>query len=173
MQPHQYALAAGIAWMITLLILPLLITKARRHAYDLGVEDGKAIQNHTLKLQLREARQALQDLRAQLERATQECTLQLDARKASITALKASIAELKARIMSYTGLAVTRADYDLMINAAETLELAEKTWKVTPGTEPWRYRAAQQRQDTQALAMRMHAHLRSTPATAANTEEAA
>lgn len=68
---------------------------------------------------------------------------------------------------------VTRADYDLLINTAESLKLAEKTWEALRGTEPGRKRAAQQQQDIQALAMRVHFQLRSTPATTARTEETA
>lgn len=91
----------------------------------------------------------------------------------TVANLKRTINELEERIMSYTGLPVTRADYDLLISAAESLELAEKTWKALPGTEPGRKRAAQQQQDIHALAMRVHFQLRSTPATAAKMEEAA
>ncbi|MFP3372457.1 hypothetical protein [Pseudomonas sp. SIMBA_068] len=87
--------------------------------------------------------------------------------------LKRTITELEERIMTHTGMPVTRTDYDLIINAAETLGLAEKTWKVAPGTEPWRHRAALQRQDMQALAMRVHAQLRTTPSSTAVTEAAA
>lgn len=74
---------------------------------------------------------------------------------------------------SYQGMPVTRSDYDLLINAAETLLLAEKTWKALPGTEPGCKRATQQQQDIQALAVRVHFQLRRTPATAANMETAA
>ncbi|KAF1312726.1 hypothetical protein BLX42_01900 [Pseudomonas sp. SG-MS2] len=173
MQPHQYALAAGIALLVTLVALPFLLAMARSRAYELGMEDGKAIANSILKLQLKEARNAQQTLQVELQRTQQDCTQQLDARLANIEALKGHIAELEERIMSYTGLPVTRADYDLLISAAESLELAEKTWKALPGTEPGRKRAAQQQQDIQALAMRVHFQLRSTPATAAKMEVAA
>lgn len=172
MQPHHYAIGAGILWLATLTVLPYLFATARRRAFDNGVETGKAIQDHIIKLQLREARQALQDTRAKLQLTQQTCTQQLDARQAGINALKATITELEARIMSYTGMPVTRPDYDLLISSAETLRLAEKTWKAAPGTEPWRNRATQQMQDIQALAMRVHSQLRSTPASAASVEAA-
>lgn len=86
----------------------------------------------------------------------------------SIANLKRTSAEPEERIMP-----VTRADYDLLINTAESLKLAEKTWEALRGTEPGRKRAAQQQQDIQALAMRVHFQLRSTPATTARTEETA
>lgn len=87
--------------------------------------------------------------------------------------LKSTISELEQRIMSYTGMPVTRADYDLLISAAETLKLAERSWKALPGTEPGRQRATHQMQGIQALAMRVHFQLRSTPASAASVEAAA
>lgn len=173
MHPHQYALASGILWLLTLIVMPYLFAKARCIAYERGFADGKLAHQHTLKLQLQEARRAQEVLRAELEDAQRNCAQQLDARAANIAALKASITELEARIMSYTGLAVTRADYDQLLAAAETLALAEKTWKVAQGTEPWRNRALQQRQDIHALAVRVHHQLRSTPATAAIAGEAA
>lgn len=91
----------------------------------------------------------------------------------TVATLKRTIAELEERIMSYTSLAVTRADYVLLINTAETLNLAEKTWNALPGTEPGRKRAVQQRQDIQALALRVHVQLRSTPASTAAAVEVA
>ncbi|MDT3749773.1 hypothetical protein [Pseudomonas kurunegalensis] len=57
---------------------------------------------------------------------------------------------------------MTRSDYDLLISAAETLRLAERTWKALPGTEPGCKRATQQQQDIQALALRVHFELRRT-----------
>ncbi|MBV4500765.1 hypothetical protein [Pseudomonas shirazensis] len=64
MQPHQYALAAGVIWLVTLTILPFLIATARRRAYALGFEAGKVYSDQTLNLQLKEARQSLELLRA-------------------------------------------------------------------------------------------------------------
>ncbi|WP_313731322.1 hypothetical protein [Pseudomonas sp.] len=74
---------------------------------------------------------------------------------------------------SYQGMPVTRSDYDLLITAAETLRLAEKTWKALPGTEPGRKRASQQQQDIQALALRVHFELRRTLAKGTTAGKAA
>ncbi|WP_144180316.1 MULTISPECIES: hypothetical protein [unclassified Pseudomonas] len=74
---------------------------------------------------------------------------------------------------SYQGMPVTRSDYDLLTNAAETLRLAEATWKALPGTEPGRKRAMQQQRDIQAFAVRVHAQLRGIHASAALVEDAA
>lgn len=114
-----------------------------------------------------------QVMRAQLDDSLIEREAEQRKHHHTVANLNRTITELEERIMTYTGMPVTRADYDLMINAAETLGLAEKTWKVAPGTEPWRHRAAQQRQDMQALAMRVHAQLRTTPSSTAVTEAAA
>ena len=165
MQQH-YILALATLWLFTLAILPFLFSVARRRAFENGLTAGKtsgqAVNNHHIKT----LEKALADKVTELEDAKKNFTQAMNARRDVI-------AELEARIMSYTGLAVTRADYNLLTNAAETLDLAEKTWKVAPGTQPWRNRATQQRQDIQALAMRVHAQLRNTPASAANAGEAA
>lgn len=73
---------------------------------------------------------------------------------------------------SYQSMPVTRSDYDLLMNAAETLRLAEKTWKALPGTEPGRKRAMQQQQDILALAIRVHVQLRRTSASVDSVEAA-
>ncbi len=172
MQPHQYALAAGIGWMITLIILPFLIAKARRLAYARGFDAGKTFHDQTLTLQLKEAKQSLDDLRAELLRTQQTGNVQLAARQASIAALKASISELEARIMAYTGLAVTKADYDKLVSASSTMRLAQRTFKALK-TETEAARAGAQADVIDDLAKRIHAQLRSTPASASNAGAAA
>jgi septal ring factor EnvC (AmiA/AmiB activator) len=172
MQPYQYALAAGIGWMITLIILPFLIAKARRHAYARGFEAGKAFHDQTLSQQLKEAKQALNDVRAELQRTQQTCNVQLAARQASIAALKENISELEARIMSYTGLAVTKADYEKLVSASATMRLAQRTFNaLKSGAEATR--AGAQADAIDELAKRIHAQLRSTPASTAPAGAAA
>ena len=172
MQPHQYALAAGIGWMITLIILPFLIAKARRLAYARGFDAGKTFHDQTLSLQLKEAKQALDDLRAELLRTQQTCELQLAARQAKIVALQASMSELGVRIMAYTGLAVTKTDYDKLVSASSTMRLAQRTFKALR-TESEAARAGSQADVIDDLAKRIHAQLRSTPANGANAGAAA
>lgn len=172
MQPHQYALAAGIAWMITLIILPFLIAKARRLAYARGFEAGKTFHDQTLSLQLKEAKQALDDLRAELLRTQQTGNVELAARRASITALKERISELEARIMSYTGFAVTKADYEKLVSASSTMRLAQRTFKALR-TEAEAARAGSQADVIDDLAKRIHSQLRSTPGNGAKAGAAA
>jgi len=172
MQPHQNALAAGIGWIITLIILPFLIAKARRLAYARGFEAGKAFHDQTLSLQLKEAIQALDDLRAELLRTQQTGNVKLAARQASIAALKESISKLEARIMSYTGLAVSRADYDLVIGVADSLQLTQRTMKALK-SHTQADRAGSQAEAMGALAKRIHSQLRSTPASTASAGVAA
>ncbi|OUM34774.1 hypothetical protein B8W72_09940 [Pseudomonas putida] len=74
---------------------------------------------------------------------------------------------------SYQGMPVTRSDYDLLMTAAETLRLAERTWKALPGIEPGCKRATQQQQDIQALALRVHFELRRTLAIGTTAGKAA
>ncbi|WP_313364358.1 hypothetical protein [Pseudomonas sp.] len=166
MQPHQQVLAMGILWLISLIALTFIIPNARHRAFNRGLEVGKQLHKADLKLQIKGLRDDLDEARINTE---------ADQRKhhMAVAALKRTINELEERIMSYTGLAVTKFDYDLLINASETLALAKKTWKAAQGTEPWCTRAMQQHQDIQALAMRIHSQLRTTPASTATVGNAA
>ena len=170
MQPHQYALAAGILWLATLTVLPFLIASARRRAYAQGFEAGKTFHDQTLTLQIREARQQQESLRGELLRTQQDHTNQLAARQATVSALTARATELEARIMSYTGLAVTTADYEKLLSASSTMRLAHRTFKALK-VEPEAARAGTHADVMDELAKRIHAQLRSTPSAA--TAEAA
>ncbi|CAM3808719.1 hypothetical protein CCOS865_01808 [Pseudomonas reidholzensis] len=172
MQPHQYALGAGILWLVTLTILPFLIATARRRAYAEGFEAGKGHRDQTLNLQLKEAMQAQDELRSEFQRTQQTTTLLLNARQASITSLKASIGELEARIMSYTGLAVTRADYENLVSATSTMRLAQRTLKALKSSAQ-ADRAEEHAEALDELAKRIHAQLRDTPASCSTAGAAA
>ncbi|MBC3420493.1 hypothetical protein [Pseudomonas sp. RW3S2] len=166
MQPHQQVLAMGILWLISLIALTFIIPKARHRAFNRGLEVGKHLHKADLKLQIKGLRDDLDEARINTEAEQRK-------HHVVVAALKRTINELEERIMSYNGLAVTRSDYDMLINASETLVLAKKTWKAAQGTEPWCIRAMQQQQDIQALAMRIHTQLRSTPARSATAGAAA
>ena len=161
MHPHQYALAAGILWLATLTVLPFLIAKARIRAYDEGFAEHQRQSNSYIA--------ALNTDISQLAVARQE-----DQRKHDLTVanLKRTITELEERIMSYTGLAVTRADYDLVLKATDTLQLSQRTLKALK-SQTQADIAGDQAEALAALGKRIHAQLRSTPATTARTEEAA
>lgn len=156
MQQH-YILALATLWLFTLAILPFLFSVARRRAFENGLTAGKtsgqAVNNHHIKT----LEKALADKVTELEDAKKNFTQAMNARRDVI-------AELEERVMSYTGLAVTAADHRLLINAAETLALAFKTWSSMPGTEPWRGRATSQAHGLNALATRIGAELRMAPA---------
>ncbi len=94
-------------------------------------------------------------------------------RVGAIANLKGTISELEARIKSYTGLAVTKLDYEQLNKAAETLQLAQRTWETARGTEPWCVRAHNERLSIQALAQRIHEQLRITPANSTKVGELA
>jgi hypothetical protein len=165
MQPHQQVLAIGILWLITLTILPFLFAKARQRAFHRGLDAGKQSLKADLKLRIKGLQDDLDEARVQTE---------ADQRKhhTAIAHLKGSIRELEARIMSYTGLAVTRADYELLISAMETLSLTERTLTAMNATQQ-ASRAALQAADLRELAKRIHTQLRDTPASAASAEVAA
>lgn len=165
MQPHLHVLAIGILLLITLAILPFLFAKARHRAFNRGLEAGKQSLKADLKLRIKGLQDDLDEAKVQAE---------ADQRKhhTAIAHQKGSIRELEARIMSYTGLAVTRADYELLISAMETLSLTERTLNAMKATEQ-ASRAKQQATGLEGLAKRIHTQLRETPASAASAEVAA
>lgn len=200
MQPYQYALAAGVALLITLTVLPWLFAVAKRRAFELGKEIGlntrdaaHAQQIRTLKGELediaihREAEQRkhhatnaslklenlkLQELITEKNSQLREATDAQAKSDQTIANLKLTITELEERIMSYTGLAVTRADYDLVLKATDTLQLSQRTLKALKSQSQADIAGAQA-EALSGLAKRIHAQLRSTAATTARTEEAA
>ncbi|MCE1058514.1 hypothetical protein LU646_11570 [Pseudomonas alloputida] len=90
----------------------------------------------------------------------------------TIANLKRAIAELEDRIMSYTGLAVTKADYELLVNVIDTLNLTERTLAAMKATQQ-AARASLQVTRLGDLAKRMHLELRERPASAVNAGAAA
>ncbi|MDE4537698.1 hypothetical protein GIB19_10775 [Pseudomonas sp. ITEM 17296] len=165
MQPHQQVLAIGILWLITLAILPFLFAKARQRAFSKGLDADKQSLKADLKLRIKGLQDDLNEARVQAE---------ADQRKhhTAIAHLKDSIRELEARIMSYTGLAVTRADYELLISAMETLSLTERTLTAMKATQQ-ASRARLQAAGLGGLAERIHTQLRDTPASTPSAEVAA
>lgn len=156
MQPHQYALGAGILWLATLIVLPFLIAKARNRSFAQGFEAGKHHQKADFTLQVQSLRDDLAEAAVQAE---------ADQRKhhISVANLKGTISELEARIMSYTDMPVTRADHELLTRTANTLKLAGRTWKAMH-VDPQTQNAADQQRYIEELAARVHAQLRITPA---------
>ncbi|UPK85316.1 hypothetical protein [Pseudomonas sp. A2] len=165
MQPHQQVLALGIIFLVTLAILPFLFAKARHRAFNRGLDIGKQRLQADLKLQIQSLQVDLDEARVQAEASQRKHHM-------AVAHLKGNVRELEARIMSYTGLAVSRADYELLISALETLSLTERTLTAMKATQQ-ASRARLQAAGLDVLAKRIHTHLRETPARAANAEEAA
>ncbi|WP_252090420.1 hypothetical protein [Pseudomonas sp. MWU13-3659] len=155
----------GIIWLITLTALPYPLARSHRRMYDAGREAGLeernavyACQTQALIDNLADKSLELDEVRAQSQRITAAHTH--------------TIRELEQRIMSYTGMAVTRADYDKLLGTAETLRLAQRTLSVLKATDQAE-RAAEQAAAVDDLAKRVHGQLRATPANPANAGEAA
>ncbi|MEF0146200.1 hypothetical protein [Pseudomonas guariconensis] len=165
MQPHQYALAAGIALLFILATLPFLFALARRRAFSRGKAIGLEIRDITHAQQVRTLNDELDEFKVQREAEQRK-------HHTTIANLKRTITELEERIMSYTGLAVTRADYDLVLKATDTLQLSQRTLKALK-SQTQADIAGAQAEALSDLAKRIHAQLRSTTATAARTEDAA
>lgn len=153
MQAPNYILALAIAWIVTLTILPYLFAKARKLAYERGITDGLGQRDAM-------AWKRLQDLEGKLEtRAIEGEQIQRTHLKKT-AALLGTIRELEDRIKGYTGLAVTANDHQLMIQAAETLLLARRTWDAMKGSEAWRARARDESSALLRLAELVHAEVR-------------
>ncbi|MFT2186336.1 hypothetical protein [Pseudomonas putida] len=89
----------------------------------------------------------------------------------TVANLKRTITELEERIMSYTGLAVTKSDYALLMETSRTLRVAEQTMKALKSQVA--NQAAEQAAGLQAIAKRVHAQLRSAPGSVTQAEDAA
>lgn len=165
MQPHQYALAAGIALLFTLAALPFLFALARRRAFSHGKTIGLEIRDITHAHQVRTLNDELDELKIQREAEQRKY-------HTTVANLKRTITELEERIVSCTGLAVTRADYNLLLNTTDTLQLSQRTLKALK-SQPQADVAGAQARALSELAKRIHAQLRSAAATAARQEEAA
>lgn len=160
MQPHQQVLALGIVWLVSLIALTFIIPKVRHRAFLHGVDAVRQQQRADLKLQIKGLQDDLDEARIQSEAGQRKHHL-------AVANLKSSIAELEARIMSYTGLPVTKADYERLVSASSTMRLAQRTFKALK-TEAEATRAGVQADAIDELAKRIHAQLRSTPASAVN-----
>ena len=90
----------------------------------------------------------------------------------TVAALKREITALEGAIAPYMNLPASRAEYDLLMEAAKTLRLAEQTMKALKSDQPAK-RAAQQAKSLEAVAKRIHAQLRSTPRSVTQSEDAA
>ncbi len=165
MQPHQQVLALGILWLATLVVMPFLFATARRRAHALGFMEGQEIREVAHAHRIRQLERDLAEKQAELDTARKAFTAHMEARRETIT-------ELEERIMSYTGLAVTKADYQALTSACETLETAGRTWKQLKGAEAWVARTEHQGRSLRELAARIRNELRGDPL-AADTGAAA
>lgn len=167
MQAQHYTLALAVAWIATLTFLPMLFALARKRAFDLG---------HATGLEMRDAvnwrrLQALDNTLSERAVSREQEQRQFMQTKA---ALQGRINELEERVMSYTGLAVTANDLTLVNNAAETLDLAHRTFNAIKGTEAWRARSFSEASGLRRLAELMHVEIRQkTAASGAKPEVAA
>jgi hypothetical protein len=166
MQPHQQVLALGTLWLATLVVMPFLFATARRRAHALGFMEGQEIREVAHAHRIRQLERDLAEKQAELDTARKAFTAHMDARRETI-------AELEERIMSYTGLAVSKADYQALINACETLETAGRTWKQLKGAEAWVARTEHQGRCLRELAGRVRNELRDPAASTTDGEVAA
>lgn len=166
MQPHQQVLALGILWLATLVVLPFLFATARRRAHAMGFMEGQEIKEVAHAHHIRQLERDLADKQAELDTARKTFIAHMDARRETI-------AELEERIMSYTGLAVGKADYQALISACETLETAGRTWKQLKGAEAWVTRTQHQGRSLRELAGRVRNELRDPAASISDKGAAA
>lgn len=166
MQPHQQVLALGILWLATLVVMPFLFATARRRAHALGFEECQELKEATHAHRVRQLERDLADKQAELDTARKNFISAMEARREIIT-------ELEERIMSYTGLAVSKADYQALMSACETLETAGRTWKQLKGAEAWVVRTEHQGRSLRELARRVRNELRDPKTSTTDGEVAA
>lgn len=165
MQPHQWALAISILFLITLVVMALAFAKASRQAFNNGMELGLSQRDAAHTRRVKKLTGDIDEIAVQREAEQRKHLTQ-------IAAFKGTITELEARIMSYTGLAVTKADYEKMVSAASTMRLAQRTFKALK-TDAEAIRAGDLADVIDELAKRIHAQLRNTSASTATTGAAA
>lgn len=156
MQAHHYTLAFAALWLTTLALLPFLFSRATARAKAVG--HAAAVQERDLHYS-----QQIEVLNSDLANLAKERKEEQSRFIRTMARRQKAIEELEDRVMSYTGLAVTHADHQLLRSAAESLALAFKTWSSMPGTEPCRGRATAQAHGLNALATRIGAELRMSP----------
>lgn len=166
MHPHQQVLALGILWLATLVVLPFLFATARRRAHAMGFMEGQEIKEVAHAHHIRQLERDLTDKQAELDAARKDFIAHMGARRETI-------AELEERIMSYTGVAVSKADYQALISACETLETAGRTWKQLKGAEAWVTRTEHQTRSLRELAGRVRNELRDPAASTSDKGAAA
>ncbi|MCP6698292.1 hypothetical protein [Pseudomonas donghuensis] len=151
-------------------------TRARTSRRPRPAEDISIDHKHTLRCVtapvLVPADEAWKALRIRLDELL--VSREAEQRKHLITkaALQGRVKELEDRIMSYTDMPVTRADYELLTRTANTLKLAWRTWKAMH-VDPQTQNAADQQRYIEELAARVHAQLRIPPAKTSNDLPAA
>ncbi len=167
MQAQHYTLALGVAWIFTLAILPFLFAKTRQRAYDRGHADGLKQRDAMAWKRLQDQDRALEQRAIDREKEQRQF-LQTKA------AMQGTIDELSARVMAYTGLAVTHQDHQLLTETAATLDLARRTFKAIKGTEVWQERTLNEAKGLRKLAELVHAEIRQkAPITSGKAEVAA
>lgn len=166
MQPHQQVLALGVVWLATLVVMPFLFATARRRAHALGFEECLEVKEAAHAHRVRQLERDLADKQAELDTARKKFMSAMEARREIIT-------ELEERIMSYTGLAVSKADYQALISACETLETAGRTLQQLKGAEAWVTRTEYQGRSLRDLALRVRNELRETSTEVGTPGEAA
>ncbi|MNP20086.1 hypothetical protein D3C76_1126470 [compost metagenome] len=82
----------------------------------------------------------------------------------TVANLKLTITELEERIMSYTAMPVTKADYELLMKVGEGLQLTHRTMKALKSDHQAKL-ASELATSVDSLSKRIHAELRNTPAT--------
>ncbi|OAI91576.1 hypothetical protein [Pseudomonas putida] len=153
MQAQHFTLAAGIALILGLVVANYLFARTRVRAYEHGRTDGLKERDAMAWKKL----QALDLTLAERAVAREQEQRQYLHSKA---AMQATIDELEARVRAYTGLAVTPQDHQLLTKAAETLDIAYRTFSAIKGTEAWQSRAGSEAAGLRKLAELMHAEIR-------------
>ena len=170
MQAQHYTLAAGIALILTLVVANYLFARTRARAYEHGRADGVA---EGLELRDATAWKRLQDQDRALEQRAIDREKEQRQFLQTKAAMQGTINELSERVRAYTGLAVTPQDHQLLTDAAETLDLAHRTFSAIKGTETWQARTSSEASGLRKLAELMHAEIRMKVATSAVKPEVA
>jgi len=164
MQTEHYVILVGVITGFTL--LALFINKAMKrslgNAYSAGKSAGIADSSARMN--------ALnEDLASLALRRTNE-------RKSFLETIELKnhiIQSLQKQMDNSSAGTLTKADLQVLIDTAETLGMAHKTWLPIKGTEPWRARAAAQLELLNGIAQRILGEIRKSGVAVTSSDHSA
>lgn len=146
MQPQHFVILIGLTLGFALLtfFITRAIKRELRKAYAAGKSAGVA-----------DSRDRMNALNADLASLASNLTRERKGFLETIGFKNHLIQDLQRQLDASGAGLLTKDDHQVLLDTATTLGLAHKTWLAIKGTEPWRARAATQREQLNSIAHRI------------------